>query len=60
MADPALLSDSVRRPVRAKPQALELFNRALELYSDLRQRGEIESFEPVLLEPMEGTGPASF
>lgn len=42
-------------PARARePQALKLFNEALEFYSGLQERGEIESFEPVLLQPHGG------
>lgn len=35
-------------------QALQLFNDALEYYGRLQQRGQIESFEPVFLEPHGG------
>ncbi len=35
-------------------EALELFSDAVQIYSDLQQRGEIESFEPVLLQPHGG------
>lgn len=43
------------QPARAREQqALELFSRALDLYSELQARGEIDSFEPVLLEPHGG------
>jgi hypothetical protein len=43
------------QPARAREQqALELFDRALALYTELQARAEIESFEPVLLEPHGG------
>jgi hypothetical protein len=35
-------------------QAVELFNEALEYYTRLQEEGEIESFEPVFLEPHGG------
>jgi hypothetical protein len=35
-------------------QAMKVFNEASEYYSRLQQQGEIESFEPVLLEPHGG------
>jgi hypothetical protein len=35
-------------------QAISVFNEAFEYYSRLQQDGEIESFEPVLLEPHGG------
>lgn len=35
-------------------QAIQVFNEAFEYYSRLQQDGEIESFEPVLLEPHGG------
>jgi hypothetical protein len=42
-------------PVRGRErQALKVFNEAFEYYSRLQQEGEIESFEPVLLEPHGG------
>lgn len=51
MADAALFV-GFGQPARAREQqALDLFNRALALYTELQARGEIESFEPVLLEP---------
>ncbi len=54
MADAALFV-GFGAPARAREtQALELFSRAIQLYSDLRERGEIESFEPVLIEPHGG------
>lgn len=43
------------QPARARErQALALLNRALALYASLQQRGEIESFEHVLLDPHGG------
>ena len=43
------------QPARAREQqALEVFNRALALYAELQARGDIDSFEPVLLEPHGG------
>jgi len=42
-------------PVRGREQrAIEVFNEAFEYYARLQQGGEIESFEPVLLEPHGG------
>jgi hypothetical protein len=42
-------------PVRGRErQAIKLFNEVFEYYSRLQQEGEIESFEPVLLEPHGG------
>jgi hypothetical protein len=42
-------------PVRGRePQAIKVFNEVSEYYSRLQQQGEIESFEPVLLEPHGG------
>jgi hypothetical protein len=42
-------------PVRGRERrAIEVFNEAFEYYSRLQQGGEIESFEPVLLEPHGG------
>ena len=35
-------------------KALQVFNETLEYYGQLQQRGEIESFEPFLLEPHGG------
>lgn len=42
-------------PVRGREkQAMKVFNEVFEYYSRLQQEGEIESFEPVLLEPHGG------
>ena len=42
-------------PVRGRErQAIKVFNEGFEYYSRLQQEGEIESFEPVLLEPHGG------
>jgi hypothetical protein len=42
-------------PVRGRErQALAVFNEALQYYGRLQQQGEIESFEPVFLEPHGG------
>ena len=42
-------------PVRGRErQAIKVFNEAFEYYSRLQQEGEIESFEPVLLQPHGG------
>jgi hypothetical protein len=42
-------------PVRGRErQAIKVFNETFEYYSRLQQDGEIESFEPVLLEPHGG------
>ena len=35
-------------------QALQIFNEGMQYYAGLQQRGEIESFETVLLEPHGG------
>jgi hypothetical protein len=44
-----------RRSVRGRErQALKVFGEAFEYYSRLQQEGEIESFEPVILEPHGG------
>ena len=43
------------QPARARePQALELWDEAVEFYTQLHARGEIDSFEPVLLAPHGG------
>lgn len=42
-------------PVRGREsQAVELFNETIGYYSRLQEEGEIESFEPVFLEPHGG------
>jgi hypothetical protein len=42
-------------PVRGRErQAIKVFNEGFEYYSRLQQEGEIESFEPVLLDPHGG------
>jgi hypothetical protein len=42
-------------PVRGREgQAVEVFNEAITWYSRLQEEGEIESFEPVFLEPHGG------
>jgi hypothetical protein len=42
-------------PVRGREQqAIGVFNEAVEYYARLQQSGDIESFEPVLLEPHGG------
>ena len=42
-------------PVRGRErQAVKVFNEAMEYYARLQQQGEIESFEPVSLEPHGG------
>lgn len=42
-------------PVRGREQqAVGVFGEAVELYQQLQQQGEIESFEPILLEPHGG------
>ncbi len=42
-------------PVRGRErQAIRVFNEVFEYYSRLQEQGEIESFEPVLLEPHGG------
>ena len=54
MADAALFI-GFGQSVRARePQALDLFKEVLGFYSELRDQGGIESFEPVLLEPHGG------
>jgi hypothetical protein len=42
-------------PVRGRErQAIKVFGEAVEYYTRLQQQGEIDSFEPVLLEPHGG------
>jgi hypothetical protein len=42
-------------PVRGREgQAVEVFNEAIAWYTQLQEQGEIESFEPVFLEPHGG------
>jgi len=42
-------------PVRGREsQAVELFNESIGYYSQLQEEGEIDSFEPVFLEPHGG------
>ena len=42
-------------PIRGRErQAIKVFNETFEYYSRLQQEGEIESFEPVILEPHGG------
>jgi hypothetical protein len=42
-------------PVRGREsQAIELFNETIAWYTQLQEEGEIESFEPVFLEPHGG------
>jgi hypothetical protein len=54
MADSALFI-GFGFPVRGRErQAVNVFNESFEYYSRLQQQGEIESFEPVLLEPHGG------
>jgi hypothetical protein len=54
MADSALFV-GYGNPVRGRErQAITVFNEAFEYYARLQQDGEIESFEPVLLEPHGG------
>ena len=54
MADSALFI-GFGFPVRGRErQAVTVFNESFEYYARLQQEGEIESFEPVLLEPHGG------
>ncbi len=54
MADSALFI-GFGYPVRGRErQALSVFTETVEYYSRLQQQGDIESFEPVLLEPHGG------
>ena len=54
MADSALFI-GFGFPVRGRErQAVAVFNESFEYYARLQQEGEIESFEPVLLEPHGG------
>ena len=54
MADAALFV-GFGQPARARePQALEVWEEAVRLYTELKDTGAIESFEPVLLEPHGG------
>jgi hypothetical protein len=42
-------------PVRGRErQAVQVFNEALQYYTQAQQQGEIDSFEPVLIEPHGG------
>ena len=54
MADAAIFVGFGQAARAREPQALELFGQVLEFYSGLQERGEIESFEPVLLQPHGG------
>ncbi len=54
MADAALFIGFGVAARARELQALETFNRGLQYFSDLQGRGELESFEPVLLEPHGG------
>ncbi len=54
MADAALFV-GFGQPARARePQAIELWDELVQFCGELQGRGEIESFEPVLLEPHGG------
>src|SRR3974390_649419 len=54
MADSALFI-GFGAPVRSRErQAIKVFNEGFEYYTRLQQEGEIESFEPVLLDPHGG------
>ncbi|MDQ4048122.1 MAG: hypothetical protein M3131_01875 [Actinomycetota bacterium] len=54
MADAALFV-GFGQPARARePQALEVFDEVVRFHAELQEKGEIESFEPVLLEPHGG------
>ena len=54
MADAALFV-GFGQPARARePQALEVFDEAARFYGELHGRGDIASFEAVLLEPHGG------
>lgn len=51
----AVLFVGFGRPARARErQGLELFDRAVALYTEIAEAGDIDSFEPVLLEPHGG------
>ncbi len=54
MADAALFIGFGVAARARELQALETFNRGLQFFSDLQERGELESFEPVLLQPHGG------
>jgi hypothetical protein len=52
MADAALLVRWNRPVAGREQQALSLFGKSLEYYGTLQRDGAIESFEPVLLDPV--------
>ena len=54
MADAAVFVGFGQAARAREPQALELFARLMEFCSQRGERGEIESFEPVLLQPHGG------
>ncbi len=54
MADAALFVGYGQAARARERQAIELFNQALEYFTDLKNQGLVESFEPVLLEPHGG------
>lgn len=54
MADAALFVGYGQAARAREQQALELFNHALEYFTDLQNQGLVESFEPVLLDPHGG------
>jgi hypothetical protein len=54
MADSALFIGFGLAVRGRERQAINLFNEVFEYYSRLQEQGEIESFEPVLLEPHGG------
>ena len=54
MADAAIFVGFGQAARAREPQALELFGEALAFYSGLQEGGQIESFEPVILQPHGG------
>jgi hypothetical protein len=54
MADAAIFIGWGSTIVGREQKALQVFNEVMQHYAQLQQRGEIESFEPVALEPHGG------
>ncbi|MDQ4130563.1 MAG: hypothetical protein M3133_06180 [Actinomycetota bacterium] len=54
MADAAIFVGFGQAARAREPQALELLEEGVRYFAGLQQRGEIESFEPVVLEPHGG------
>lgn len=54
MADAAILVGFGEAARAREPQALDLLDQGLRYFAALQEQGEIESFEPVVLEPHGG------